>query len=52
MKQGAALGYSHGLNIVEVGEQIRQDITVVMVAPNARARKYVKNINVALVYRP
>ncbi|MDO4698765.1 MAG: ketol-acid reductoisomerase [Pasteurellaceae bacterium] len=33
MKQGAALGYSHGLNIVEVGEQIRQDITVVMVAP-------------------
>ena len=32
MKQGAALGYSHGLNIVEVGEQIRPDITVVMVA--------------------
>ncbi|AOV98360.1 ketol-acid reductoisomerase [Edwardsiella hoshinae] len=33
MKQGAALGYSHGFNIVEVGEQIRPDITVVMVAP-------------------
>ncbi|MGR6980208.1 ketol-acid reductoisomerase [Testudinibacter sp. P27/CKL/0425] len=33
MKQDAALGYSHGLNIVEVGEQIRKDITVVMVAP-------------------
>lgn len=33
MKQGSALGYSHGLNIVEVGEQIRSDITVVMVAP-------------------
>ncbi|QEH08033.1 ketol-acid reductoisomerase [Histophilus somni] len=33
IKQGAALGYSHGLNIVEVGEKIRQDITVVMVAP-------------------
>lgn len=33
MKQGAALGYSHGFNIVEVGEQIREDITVVMVAP-------------------
>ncbi|WP_429946252.1 ketol-acid reductoisomerase [Bibersteinia trehalosi] len=33
MKQGAALGYSHGLNIVEQGEQIRKDITVVMVAP-------------------
>ncbi|MGK7293018.1 ketol-acid reductoisomerase, partial [Salmonella enterica] len=25
--------YSHGFNIVEVGEQIRKDITVVMVAP-------------------
>lgn len=33
MKQGAALGYSHGFNIVEVGEEIRKDITVVMVAP-------------------
>ncbi|AWX15360.1 ketol-acid reductoisomerase [Mergibacter septicus] len=33
MKEGAALGYSHGLNIVEVGEKIRKDITVVMVAP-------------------
>ncbi|MDC9587911.1 ketol-acid reductoisomerase [Xenorhabdus sp. XENO-10] len=33
MKEGAALGYSHGFNIVEVGEQVRKDITVVMVAP-------------------
>ncbi|VTR27277.1 Ketol-acid reductoisomerase [Serratia fonticola] len=33
MKDGAALGYSHGFNIVEVGEQVRKDITVVMVAP-------------------
>lgn len=33
MKKGAALGYSHGFNIVEVGEKIRSDITVVMVAP-------------------
>ncbi|MDP8163463.1 ketol-acid reductoisomerase [Pasteurella skyensis] len=33
MKQGASLGYSHGMNIVEVGEKIRDDITVVMVAP-------------------
>ena len=33
MKAGAALGYSHGFNIVELGEQIRKDITVVMVAP-------------------
>lgn len=33
MKKGATLGYSHGLNIVEQGEKIREDITVVMVAP-------------------
>ncbi|MFC0180718.1 ketol-acid reductoisomerase [Thorsellia kenyensis] len=33
MKKGAALGYSHGFNIVEVGEKIREDLTVVMVAP-------------------
>ncbi|WP_406043785.1 ketol-acid reductoisomerase [Succinimonas sp.] len=33
MKKGAALGYSHGFNIVELGEEIRKDITVVMVAP-------------------
>ncbi len=43
MKDGAALGYSHGFNIVEVGEQIRKDITVVMVAPKVpRHRKCVK----------
>ncbi len=33
MKNGAALGYSHGFNIVEEGMQIREDLTVVMVAP-------------------
>lgn len=33
MKKGAALGYSHGFNIVEEGMQVREDITVVMVAP-------------------
>ena len=33
MKQGAALAYSHGFNIVEEGMQIRKDLTVVMVAP-------------------
>jgi ketol-acid reductoisomerase len=33
MKQGAALAYSHGFNIVEEGTQIRKDLTVVMVAP-------------------
>jgi ketol-acid reductoisomerase len=33
MKQGACLAYSHGFNIVEEGQQIRKDLTVVMVAP-------------------
>lgn len=33
MKEGAALGYSHGFNIVEEGMQVRSDLTVVMVAP-------------------
>ncbi|URJ28201.1 ketol-acid reductoisomerase [Candidatus Blochmannia vicinus (nom. nud.)] len=33
MKHGSVLGYSHGFHIVEVGEKIRQDITVIMVAP-------------------
>ena len=33
MQNGAALAYSHGFNIVEEGMQIRNDITVVMVAP-------------------
>jgi len=33
MKQGAALAYSHGFNIVEEGMQIRKDLTIVMVAP-------------------
>jgi ketol-acid reductoisomerase len=33
MKQGACLAYSHGFNIVEEGQQIRPDLTVVMVAP-------------------
>ncbi|MBN2341230.1 MAG: ketol-acid reductoisomerase [Deltaproteobacteria bacterium] len=35
MKPGAALLYSHGFNIVEEGMQIRDDITVVMVAPKS-----------------
>ena len=33
MQQGSTLGYSHGFNIVEEGQQIRSDITVVMCAP-------------------
>ena len=35
MKQGATLSYSHGFNIVEEGMQIREDITVIMVAPKS-----------------
>jgi ketol-acid reductoisomerase len=33
MKEGATLAYSHGFNIVEEGMQVREDITVIMVAP-------------------
>ena len=33
MKKGATLSYSHGFNIVEEGTQIREDLTVIMVAP-------------------
>ncbi|MBT8235836.1 MAG: ketol-acid reductoisomerase, partial [Bacteroidia bacterium] len=35
MKQGSTLSYSHGFNIVEEGMQIREDITVIMVAPKS-----------------
>lgn len=35
MKKGAALGYSHGFNVVEEGMQIRDDITVIMIAPKS-----------------
>ncbi len=35
MKQGACLSYSHGFNIVEEGMEIRDDLTVIMVAPKA-----------------
>jgi len=33
MKEGATLSYSHGFNIVEEGMQVREDLTVIMVAP-------------------
>ena len=33
MKKGSTLAYSHGFNIVEEGMKIREDITVIMVAP-------------------
>jgi ketol-acid reductoisomerase len=35
MKEGSCLSYSHGFNIVEEGMQIRDDLTVVMVAPKS-----------------
>ena len=33
MKKGSILSYSHGFNIVEEGIEVRDDITVIMVAP-------------------
>ena len=33
MKKNATLSYSHGFNIVEEGMQVREDLTVIMVAP-------------------
>ncbi len=35
MKIGATLSYSHGFNIVEEGMKVREDITVIMVAPKS-----------------
>jgi len=35
MKKGATLSYSHGFNIVEEGTQVREDLTVILVAPKS-----------------
>ncbi|MDF7808865.1 ketol-acid reductoisomerase [Pontiellaceae bacterium B12219] len=35
MKKGATFCYAHGFNIVEEGMQIREDLTVIMVAPKS-----------------
>lgn len=35
MKYGATLSYSHGFNIVEEGMNIREDITVILMAPKS-----------------
>jgi ketol-acid reductoisomerase len=35
MKLGAALSYSHGFNIVEEGMKVREDLTVIMMAPKS-----------------
>lgn len=50
MKKGACLSYSHGFNIVEEGMKIREDITVIMVAPKSPASEvraeYLRNFGV------
>jgi len=33
MREGATFSYAHGFNIVEEGTEIREDLTVIMVAP-------------------
>ena len=35
MKEGAIFSYAHGFNIVEEGMKIREDLTVIMVAPKS-----------------
>ena len=35
MKYGATLAYSHGFNIVEEGIKVREDITVILMAPKS-----------------
>jgi ketol-acid reductoisomerase len=35
MKEGAVFTYAHGFNIVEEGMEIREDLTVIMVAPKS-----------------
>ena len=35
MKRGATLSYSHGFNIVEEGVRIREDLTVILMAPKS-----------------
>ena len=35
MKKGATLAYSHGFNIVEEGIKVREDITVILMAPKS-----------------
>ena len=45
MKEGAVFAYAHGLNIVEEGVQIREDLTVIMVAtksPGSEVREEYK----------
>ncbi len=48
MKQGACLSYSHGFNIVEEGMQIRDDLTVIMVAPKCPGYRGARGIQTRL----
>ena len=40
MKKGATLSYSHGFNIGEEGMQIRNDLTLIMVAPKSTGSEF------------
>ena len=53
MKKDSCLSYSHGFNIVEEGMQIRDDITVVMVAPpSLREPRFVRSTSVVSGFPP
>ena len=52
MKYGATLSYSHGFNIVEEGMEIREDITVILMALNHLAQRFVRNLKRGLEYLP
>ena len=44
MKTNSVLSYSHGFNIVEEGFVVRDDITVIMVAPKSPGSEEVRRI--------
>ncbi len=50
LKKGATVSYSHGFNIVEEGYEVRQDVTVIMVAPKCPGtevrQEYLENFGV------
>ena len=45
-KKGATLSYSHGFNIVEEGTKVREDITVIMVAPKCPGTEVLSLIHI------
>ena len=44
MKKNSILSYSHGFYIVEEGTKVREDITVIMVAPKSPGSELERNI--------